>query len=121
MHPIYSSADGGINWIEGQIDTNSGDSISAINDIHFEDEQTGWLCSNSSVYYSEDGGLNWNFMATLADSTLSRICFFDNEGWVMGDKIIYYSSDGKFVSISFVNNSAGWILTKNGNIYRYGI
>jgi len=131
---IYLSTDGGETWSTGQIEADSGE-ISAINDIHFIDEQNGWFCSNTSVYHSEDGGENWHYMATLPDSSLSRIYFKKNEGWVMGEKIIYYSSDGgnsweaqlqvdgeeKLVSLSFVNRSNGWALSENGKVYRYGI
>jgi photosystem II stability/assembly factor-like uncharacterized protein len=131
---IYLSTDGGETWSTGQVEADSGE-ISAINDIHFTDEQNGWFCSNASVYYSEDGGKNWHCKATLPDSSLSRICFFSDEGWVMGERIIYYSSDGgeswqdqyqvdgeeKLVSISFVNHSSGWALSESGNVYRYGI
>lgn len=131
---IYLSTDGGLTWSTGQIEADSGE-ISAINDIHFTDEENGWFCANASVYHSEDGGKNWHCKATLPDSSLSRICFFSDEGWVMGERIIYYSSDGgeswqeqyqvdgeeKPVSISFVNHSSGWALSESGNVYRYGI
>nr|HRD19088.1 YCF48-related protein [Candidatus Neomarinimicrobiota bacterium] len=131
---IYLSTDGGVNWSTGQIEADSGE-ISAINDIHFTDEENGWFCSNTSVYHSDDGGNNWHCKATLPDSSLSRIYFKKDEGWVMGEKAIYYSSDGgesweeqfqidendKLVSLSFVNRSNGWALSENGNVYRYGI
>ena len=131
---IYLSTDGGVNWSTGQIEADSGD-ISAINDIHFTNEQDGWFCSNCSVYHSDDGGENWYYKTTLPDSSLGRIYFKKDEGWVMGEKIIYYSSDGgnswqaqlqvdveeKLVSISFVNCSNGWALSESGNVYRYGV
>lgn len=132
---IYLSTDGGINWSIQKITDNSSGNLSVINDIYFTDEKNGWLCSNASVYYSSDGGYNWECRATLPDSSLGRVFFFNNEGWLMGEKIIYYSSDGgnsweeqfrpegeeKLVSISFVNNSNGWALSEDGNVYHYGI
>lgn len=131
---IHISTDGGENWSSRQVTDSIGDDISAINDIHFTDEQNGWFCSNTSVYHSNDGGENWHYNATLPDSSLSRIYFQKNEGWVIGKKIIYHSSDGgnsweeqyrvgegeKLVSLSFVNNSNGWALSESGNVYRYG-
>jgi photosystem II stability/assembly factor-like uncharacterized protein len=132
---MHISTDGGETWSSQQVETDSCSDISAINDIFFEDEKNGWFCSNSTVYYSIDGGDNWQCKASLPDISLKRIYFFNDEGWVMGEKIIYYSSNGvysweeqfhvdgeeKLVSMSFVNNSNGWVLTENGNVYRYGI
>lgn len=131
---IYLSTDGGLTWSTGQIEADSGE-ISAINDIHFTDKENGWFCSNSAIYHSKDGGENWYYMATLPDSSLSRIYFKKDEGWVMGEKIIYHSSDGgdsweeqfqvegdeKLVSISFVNHTNGWALSESGKVYRYGV
>lgn len=132
---IYLSTDGGATWSTGHVEADSCGYISSINDIYFTDEQNGWFCSNTSVYHSDDGGNNWYYKSTLPDSSLSGIYFQKNEGWVMGEQIIYYSSDGgdswqeqyrvdegeKFVSLSFVNNSNGWVLSESGNVYRYGI
>lgn len=132
---IYLSTDGGMNWSTRQVTDTTGGDISAINDIHFTDEQNGWFCSNSAIYHSNDGGANWHYKTTLLDSSLSRIYFKKDEGWVMGEKIIYHSSDEgdswqeqyrvegeeKLVSISFVNLSNGWALSESGNVYRYGI
>jgi len=132
---LYLSTNGGVTWALGQIAVGSTGDFSAINSIHFTDEENGWFCTKASLYYSEDGGNNWYYKTTLPDNSLRRICFFNNEGWVMGEKIIYYSSDGsnswqaqlqvdgeeKLVSISFVNRSNGWALSESGNVYRYGI
>ena len=131
---LYLSTDGGETWSTGQIEADSSGEISAINDIRFTDEENGWFCSDASVYYSEDGGNNWHYKATLPDISLSRICFFDNKGWVMGGQAIYYSSDGGdsweeqfridegdiLISLSFVNKSHGWALSQGGKVYRYG-
>jgi photosystem II stability/assembly factor-like uncharacterized protein len=130
---IHLSSDGGLTWSTGQIEVDSGE-ISAINDIHFTDEQNGWFCSNTAVYHSEDGGENWHYKATLPNSNLRRIYFQKNEGWIIGEKIIYHSSDygeswqeqyqvdgeEKLVSISFVNHSNGWALSESGKVYSYG-
>lgn len=132
---IHISTDGGETWSTKQVETDSCSDISSINDIYFEDDQSGWFCSNSSIYNSNNGGYDWHCKATLEDSTLSRIWFIKNEGWLMGKKTIFYSSDGGnswekqywvdgeeiLVSLSFVNNSNGWILSKDGKVYRYGI
>jgi photosystem II stability/assembly factor-like uncharacterized protein len=131
---IYLSTDGGVTWSTAQVEADSCGYISSINDIYFTDEQNGWFCSNTSVYHSDDGGNNWYYKSTLPDSSLNGIYFNKNEGWVMGERAIYYSSDGgdswqeqyrvdegeKLVSLSFVNNSNGWVLSESGNVYRYG-
>jgi len=129
---IYISTDGGINWTTGNL---TGNLTGGISDMYFTDEQNGWFCSDSSIYYSGDGGNNWQYKSSVPDSSLKKLCFFNNEGWLISEKVIYYSTDRgetwkeqlkveadeKLVSISFINNICGWALSENGNVYHYGI
>ena len=129
---IHISTDGGINWATRNI---AGNLTGGIKDMYFANEQNGWFCSDSSVYYSGDGGNNWQYKSSVSDSSLKKLCFFNNEGWLMGEKVIYHSTDRgetwkeqykvdadeKLVSISFINNTSGWALSENGNVYHYGI
>ena len=129
---IYISTDGGINWTTQNI---AGSLTGGIKDMYFTNEQNGWFCSDSSIYYSGDGGNNWQYKSSVSDSSLKKLCFFNNEGWLMGEKVIYHSTDRgetwkeqfkveadeKLVSISFINNTSGWALSEAGNVYHYGI
>ena len=65
-----------------------------LNSIHFINKNTGWVIGNK-IFHTRDGGSSW--------------------------KLQYNSSDDKFVSISFVDDTHGWVLSSKGKVYKYEV
>ena len=110
---IYQTTDGGETW-QAQFETES-----ALFNLHFTDEQTGWVVGDQrSVFATSDGGNRWEFIThgtnerhkssygqpeylgkePLHTFTLYDIDFTDTQnGWIVGDLgvILHTSSGGK--------------------------
>ena len=87
---FFHTVDGGETWIK---DNNFG----TIYDLHFLDATHGWACGNGAVaYYTTDGGLHWNWVATGGGSTMGSIRFTDlQNGWAVDlDGEVFQSTDG---------------------------
>jgi len=69
------------------------------NDIHFINNQEGWIVGNAGlIAHTADGGANW-FAQTNPDPqnrTLAGVFFFDSDyGWAVGvDGVILHTSNG---------------------------
>ena len=110
---IYRTTDGGETW-EVQLETEA-----ALFNLHFIDEQTGWVVGDKrSVFVTTDGGNRWDFVTRgtnerhkssygqpdylgnepLHTFTLYDIDFVDAQnGWIVGDLgvILHTASGGK--------------------------
>ncbi len=110
---IYQTTDGGETW-QAQFETEA-----ALFNLHFTDEQTGWVVGDRrSVFATSDGGETWEFIThgtnerhkssygqpeylgkePLHTFTLYDIDFTDTQnGWIVGDLgvILHTSSGGK--------------------------
>ncbi|MDE0326716.1 MAG: YCF48-related protein [Candidatus Poribacteria bacterium] len=110
---IYQTTDGGETW-HAQFETEA-----ALFNLHFTDEQTGWVVGDRrSVFATTDGGETWEFIThgtnerhkssygqpeylgkePLHTFTLYDIDFTDTQnGWIVGDLgvILHTSSGGK--------------------------
>ena len=110
---IYQTTDGGETW-QAQFETEA-----ALFNLHFTDEQTGWVVGDRrSVFATTDGGETWEFIThgtnerhkssygqpeylgkePLHTFTLYDIDFTDTQnGWIVGDLgvILHTSSGGK--------------------------
>ncbi|MBU0561538.1 MAG: T9SS type A sorting domain-containing protein [Bacteroidetes bacterium] len=88
---IFSTSDGGINWVE-QIG-----GLSSMKSIYFVDYMNGWAVgSQGKILKTTDGGLNWLNVGGLVNKYLYDIYFYDLlNGWVaVEDGSILKSIDG---------------------------
>jgi photosystem II stability/assembly factor-like uncharacterized protein len=69
----------GENWVNTQI---SNDSTS----LYFANNETGWICSGSTIRKTTNGGVNWSIQQVPAPAIRVKSVFFrDSErGWVVG-------------------------------------
>jgi photosystem II stability/assembly factor-like uncharacterized protein len=66
-------------------------------DVHFVDENTGWVCGHlSTILYTSDGGDNWTDLNPPPSNDYNGIYFVNQtEGWVLGyNGIIRHTTDG---------------------------
>ena len=81
---VYKSIDGGVHFSPaGEV----ASSNQGYPDIHFIDANTGYLCTNTSIFATSDGGANWTKVVTMANDYLTEIHFIDRDhGWACGNK-----------------------------------
>lgn len=77
---ILKSTDGGNNFnTVGHLGTIQSHYF---NDIHFLDVLNGYACYNNRIFQTNDGGVTWNKVVSVADSQIIEIHFIDaNHGW----------------------------------------
>lgn len=80
---FLKSTDGGANF--SLLNTFDGN-FNGYNDIHFVDDNTGWVSAGNKIYKTIDGGNSWNVVVTLGDNSIfSELHFTDaNHGWACG-------------------------------------
>ena len=80
---LYKSTDGGLTF--AQVKVFSGNT-SSFCDLHFTDDNTGYVCAGNKIYKTTDAGNTWNVVATLGgNATFGEIHFTDaNHGWACG-------------------------------------
>jgi photosystem II stability/assembly factor-like uncharacterized protein len=85
---LLHTTDGGLTW---QRDS----SFLFGRDIHFEDSLRGWLCTNSAVARTTNGGANWQ-LVTPVPAGWKKISVLDfDRVWVLSDdRRIAYTSNG---------------------------
>ncbi|MBK8552320.1 MAG: T9SS type A sorting domain-containing protein [Ignavibacteria bacterium] len=100
---ILRSTDFGISWSKTLFDE-----INNFQDIKFINEHTGYVCGTdqmtgsvlySGIYKTTNGGMNWNRLNIVFDSTfISGLCVKENSGNVMfyGNKVEFDSIAGLF-------------------------
>lgn len=79
---IRKSVDGGLHY-----DSLAHLSSSKSNwpDMHFFDENNGYIAAGNRIYTTTDGGVNWNKVLALGDKTVVELHFTDvNHGWACG-------------------------------------
>ena len=106
---LFSTNDGGINWITQFMSNNT-----YINELEFLDDSFGYFIGieaegrippmKSAVYKTTNGGATWVSQATSAHKHLLDISFTDaNNGWVVGEGgTILHTTNG---GISFVDDA----------------
>jgi photosystem II stability/assembly factor-like uncharacterized protein len=89
--PVRKTTNGGLNWTHQ-------DSVvyPYLDRIYFYSSECGFLIGGGAVYFTANGGKDWNDIATLTHS-----------GWM---------SD-----IFFYENKIGWISSSDGTVYRYNL
>ena len=101
-------------------------------DIFFQTPQRGWAVGQDGiVFFTTNGGKNW-LERKVGDETLRQIVFADStDGWLLTDTRLLRTNDGgsawkpfeppnhRVLSrIYFVNPQIGWILGKDGSIFK---
>lgn len=84
---------------------NSIYSFTPFEDVSFVDSFNGWtILSNGSIYWSTDGGFNWQLTATIP-SSISGVAFLNAQsGWVSSkNNVLHVTTDGGS-SFSLVTN-----------------
>ncbi len=94
----------------------------------------GLIISEYPILITDDGGKSWHSSDSLkSESSGFRAVFFiDNQnGWVAGNDIYSTKNGGnswtlEFSGITgakdvyFVNENCGWLITRSGQVYKYG-
>ncbi|MFH1347971.1 MAG: YCF48-related protein [Candidatus Margulisiibacteriota bacterium] len=131
---IFSkSTDGGDFWSSGTVLSQA----TAIQDVFFIDDNTGWICGNTSDPLSKttDGGTTWPAKATGLNPYMTYYGIFftsSRVGWVVGQSgVIYKTTDGgdnwsgqtsgtvnTLNDVFFVDSSKGWAVGDSGTILK---
>ena len=127
---ILKSIDNGVSWSEVTT-TNPISSLSSLNDISFTTSNDGLLVgTNGTIYKTIDGGLNWQQQTSGTTNMLLSLQYVNNQvAYICGSTTLLKTFDGGNtwkslsmtaypVSLSFVNESTGW-LTNYGSIIKY--
>jgi photosystem II stability/assembly factor-like uncharacterized protein len=91
---ILRTVNGGESW---EIQKSYDQSWYTFYDIYFKNSSVGWVVgsgSNDNVFYTEDGGQNWNFQSSSNGSM--KDIFFINEsvGWIIDNDNVLFTEDG---------------------------
>ncbi|MBN2572170.1 MAG: T9SS type A sorting domain-containing protein [Ignavibacteriales bacterium] len=126
---IFRTENGGQSWDTLQNTPN----VEYFERIIFVNDTLGWLSSNNGIYKSSDGGLNW---VLIKSGFLRTLEAFDNSVWTSSINKIHFSTDGgvtwnnsevykiiggvirSISSISFINESIGWVVVDDGRIFK---
>ena len=80
---IYKSINGGTDFLQvAQLPLGAG---GAIPDLHFVNDNTGYVNAGNRIYKTTDGGLTWQVVVALGKDYIIEIHFTDaNHGWACG-------------------------------------
>ncbi len=79
---------------EGQSWNRSGPDLVIIPEIEFIDLDTGWVAQSSSLYYTVDGGVNWE-EGDYVGRSITDICFINGQtGWASGWTVYFDFGQG---------------------------
>lgn len=95
-----------------------------LGEVHFVNEQTGWMSSNYNIYKTTNGGEDWNLQYTHSQSIID-IFFINNFGWMTSHSALgtdlYRTVDGgenwlqvyagnieEIFDFEFINLDTGW-------------
>lgn len=82
---LYKSVDGGITF--SQVKVFPAIDIGMYCDVHFVDNNTGYVCVSRRIYKTTDAGATWNVVVALGEELLTEIHFSDaGHGWACGSK-----------------------------------
>ncbi|MEX1011099.1 MAG: YCF48-related protein [Balneolaceae bacterium] len=95
---IRFTTDGGETWEVYELEVPE-----TLFDVFFLDEQRGWIASVGVVFYTTDGGLNWQESGANWEGL---------DFWAEGD------SPPALISVQFVNDTTGWASGASGSIIR---
>jgi len=125
---ILSTSDGGKTWNQ-----QNGTTTDDLKAVHFINKDIGWAVGGNVMQYSEDGGRSWEKHTQNTINDIQCMYFIDNyTGWVCGsDSFILKTTNsggnwevipsrvGKFDAIFFLNESLGWLHSRDDAGYIY--
>jgi photosystem II stability/assembly factor-like uncharacterized protein len=78
---VYKSTDGGTNFVKLPLDVNNSSFV----DVHFINNNTGYVCCGRKIYKTTDGGNTWQTVVALGKGEIVEIHFTDaSHGWACG-------------------------------------
>jgi len=81
---LYKSVDGGASFTQIKIFPSV---IHNYCDIHFIDNNTGYVCAGNRIYKTTDAGVSWTVIVALGEASLIELHFTDAaHGWACGSK-----------------------------------
>jgi photosystem II stability/assembly factor-like uncharacterized protein len=82
---IYKSINGGTDFLQvAQLPPEAG---GVIPDLHFVNDNTGYVNAGNRIYKTTDGGLTWQAVVALGNDYIIEIHFTDaNHGWACGTR-----------------------------------
>ena len=82
---IYKSVNGGTDFL--QVAQLPPGAEGAIPDLHFVNDNTGYVNAGNRIYKTTDGGLTWQVVVALGNDRIIEIHFTDaNHGWACGTR-----------------------------------
>ena len=139
---LFRTFDGGMTWDSLAVSTPQN---YAIYDMYFTDKDNGYITTMNGtgglmitefpVLETKNSGNSW-ISSEYIDEMSITCCFFTdvNSGWFAGFRKVYKTTDGckkleldfeledlSAKAMYFINENCGWILSWNGNIYKYNI
>ena len=84
---LYKSIDGGLNFVlRTTFNSSLPDITDDFSDVHFIDNNTGYVSYGRKIYKTTDGGTTWQTVVSLGNNRLLEIHFTDaGHGWACGD------------------------------------
>jgi hypothetical protein len=101
-----------------------------VESIFFVDDTTGWAVGyDGRIFYTTDGGINWNDKESSWDRRLTDVFFIDkNIGWIVGISGILATTNGgvdwsiqkrvTLESVFFIDQNTGWAVGSGGKILK---
>jgi len=142
---LYRSDDGGHNWAQVTLPLPPGAAASqpSIGDIQFPTPSDGFLSmivpgdtTNTALYVTHDAGATWTLTPTLIPNGRSVDFVSAADGFIFNGDQLYVTRDAgqtwtivapdilfdqSFMSMDFVNASAGWIVTSDPATFEIGL
>jgi photosystem II stability/assembly factor-like uncharacterized protein len=82
---LYKSTDGGNIFSKLKVFANTQNTQQVYCDIHFVDNNTGYVSAGTRIYKTTDAGATWNVVVALGEGGLTELHFTDaGHGWACG-------------------------------------
>lgn len=100
--------------------------------VHFVDEQTGWVVGHNGIFYTNDGGENWQQQSGITAELNSVFFVNERNGWAVGDSTILHTGNGgeswqrqcktsqDLNSVYFTDAQNGWAVSDSAVILHTG-
>lgn len=124
------TTDGGATWIEEEVYEIG---IGSLTDVFFISLTEGWATNGEHVFYTSDGGVNWNQISQITTGSINRFFFTSSTsgyGVGLGGHIVK-TTDGGITwtqqtsgvtvilnDIHFISLTTGWICGRSGTILK---